>query len=200
MGTDPHKSSLFLSTWTPTGLPRGLLESLRIRGRSGAGWGGEAERAGLRGAPGGAPQPALRSASSRNRLVPWAADFGCVRPVRSSPPIPGGLPASLRGVSCLPRAHSGPLRRLQRRRSGGCSSRSSPGSSGGRGRHLCGGSRRSWRRVGGSRSEPRGEQAPPHWDPAVPINLRLAGREVAPLRGHWAGQTYAATARGLGTG
>lgn len=43
LGSDAHKSSIFLGTWTSTGLPRGLKEGLRIRGRSGAGWGGEAE-------------------------------------------------------------------------------------------------------------------------------------------------------------
>lgn len=69
--------------------------------------------------------------------------LAAVRPVCSSPPIPSRLRASLRGVSCLPPAHSGPLSPLQRRWSGGCGSRSRGGasrrgSSGGRGRHLCG--------------------------------------------------------------
>lgn len=95
-------------------------------------------------------------------------------------------------------------------RSGGCGSRSSGGASRpGKQRWqrsaLWAGpapvrNKRSKGRVGDSGSEPRKELAPPGWDPAVPINLLLALREVAPSWGHRCEQTCAATARGLWTG
>lgn len=78
-----------------------------------AGWGGETGRAGEGGHLGAFPTRYCTETLPGTAWHPGRWTLAAVRPVCSSPPIPSRLRASLRGVSCLPRAHSGPLSRLQ---------------------------------------------------------------------------------------
>lgn len=137
---------------------------------------------------------------------PWT--LAAVRSICSSPPTPSSLtpgrvlPTSGTQWSTLPAPAAGGAAACESWSSGGVSR---PGKQRWQRSALWAGpasvrSKRSKGRVGDSGSEPRKKLAPPSWDPAVPINLLLALREVAPSWGHRCGQTCAATARGLGTG